>query len=199
MMDKEKLTDLTNEELWQLFPIILSEHKDYWKDNYIAEEKKLIDVISKDNIIRINHIGSTSIPDLIAKPTIDILLEIRQNIDIDKLIKIIESADYIYSSQPNNPPPYMMFMKGYTLRGFEGQAFHLHIRYAGDWDELYFRDYLFVHPDIATKYGELKQNLKEQFEHDRDTYTLAKTEFIKKYTKLAKQEFPNKYVTNTEI
>lgn len=128
----KKLTDLTNEELWQLFPIILSEHKGYWKDNYIAEEKRLIDIIGKDNIIRINHIGSTSVPDLITKPTIDILLEIRQNVDINKFIKTIESVDYIYSHQPNNPSPHMMFMKGYTPKGFKGQTFHLHIRYPRD-------------------------------------------------------------------
>jgi GrpB-like predicted nucleotidyltransferase (UPF0157 family) len=41
----------------------------------------------------------------------------------------------------------MMFMKGYTSKGFEGQVFHVHVRYRGDWDELYFRDYLINHPE----------------------------------------------------
>lgn len=193
MQKNKKLADLTNEELWQLFPIILSEHKDYWTENYINESKRLIDIIGNDKIERINHIGSTTVPNLIAKPTIDILLEIKQNIDNDWLIKTIESNGYIYSYQPNNPAPHMMFMKGYTSQGFKGQAFHLHIRYSGDWNELYFRDYLLSYPDTAKQYGELKLNLKEKFEHNRDAYTSAKTEFITEITKLARQEFPDKY------
>ena len=71
-----------------------------------------------------------------------------------------------------------MFTKGYTPSGFDEKVFHLHVRYFGDWDELYFRDYLIAHPDDATKYGELKLNLKERYEHDRNEYTKAKSDFI---------------------
>jgi len=87
----------------------------------------------------------------------------------------------------------MMFMKGYTPQGFKGQAFHIHIRYRGDWDELYFRDYLLTHPEIAVEYGELKSELQKKYEHDRDAYTDAKTDFIKRITKLARAEISSKY------
>jgi GrpB-like predicted nucleotidyltransferase (UPF0157 family) len=80
----------------------------------------------------------------------------------------------------------MMFLKGYTPEGFRGQAYHLHVRYPGDWNELYFRDYLRDHPDAATEYAELKRGLKERFEHDRDGYTNAKTEWIEQHTRLAR-------------
>ena len=80
----------------------------------------------------------------------------------------------------------MMFMKGYTPRGFEGQAYHIHVRYPGDWDELYFRDYLILHPDSARKYGELKLQLKEKYEFDREAYTRGKTEFIQSVIKKAR-------------
>lgn len=189
----KKLTELTNEELWKLFPIIITEHKDYWKENYACEAKRLIDTIGKICIARINHIGSTAIPDLPAKPTIDILLEIKEETDIRRLIEQLESVEYIYSYQPAKPAPHMMFMKGYTPQGFKDQTYHLHVRYHDNWDELYFRDYLIKYPDIAQEYGNLKLKLKEKFEYDRDAYTSAKTDFIKYITELAKQEFSYKY------
>lgn len=187
------LEDMTNEELWELFPIIISEHNPIWKENYATEKTVLEEVIGIHNIVRISHFGSTSVPGLPAKPTIDILLEIKANTDTEKLTSDMKAADYIYSPQPNNPAPHMMFMKGYTPDGFKGQAYHVHVRYTGDWDELYFRDYLISHPDAAEEYGKLKLNLKKKFEHDRDGYTFAKTDFINRTTKLAREEMHNKY------
>ena len=67
---------MTNEELWLLFPIILSEYKDYWKDYFAEERSSLKKLLGKD-ALKIHHIGSTSIPGLPAKPTIDMLIEIR--------------------------------------------------------------------------------------------------------------------------
>jgi GrpB-like predicted nucleotidyltransferase (UPF0157 family) len=130
---------------------------------------------------------------LIAKPTIDILVEIKDDTDIEKFISNMQSVGYIYSEQPNNPAPHMMFMKGYTPQGFKGQVFHVHVRYSGDWDELYFRDYLLAHPEIADEYGKLKMELKKKYERDRDGYTYAKTDFIGRITKLARAEMQNRY------
>ena len=186
-----ELSEMSNEELWELFPIILSEHKSEWFDEYLKEAKYLVENIGKENVIRISHFGSTSVPGLLAKPTIDILLEITELTEnnsqafIDKVI----SLGYNYTYQPSNPLPHMMFMKGYTPRGFEGQVYHLHVRYRGDWDELYFCAYLRKHPEVAKEYGDLKLRLIKDFEHDRDGYTNAKTEFIRKYTLLARKEF----------
>ena len=182
------LNKMTNEELWELFPIILSEHNPIWLKGYLKEKTVLGQAVGIQNIIRMNHVGSTAIPNLVAKPTIDILLEIKDNTDIERLISNMQSVGYIYSEQPNNPAPHMMFMKGYTPQGFKGQAFHVHVRYSGDWDELYFRDYLLAHPEIADEYGKLKLELKKKYEHDRDGYTYAKTDFIKRITKLARAD-----------
>lgn len=189
----KKLENMTNEELWELFPIIISQHNKIWKENYIAEKIFIEDNIGINKIVRISHIGSTAVPKLLAKPTIDILLEINDNTDTNKLITNLKDAGYIYSPQPDNPAPHMMFMKGYTAEGFKGQVYHLHVRYNGDWNELYFRDYLLSNPDIATEYGKLKLELKKKFEHDRDGYTDAKTDFIRKITNLAREDMKNKY------
>lgn len=189
----KKLEQMTNAELWDLFPIILSEHKPEWKENYNNEKNILEQAIGINNIVRMNHFGSTAVPGLIAKPTIDILIEIKEETIIDELIANLKAIGYIYSEQPENPVPHMMFMKGYTSRGFEGQAFHIHIRYKGDWDELYFRDYLINHPGIADEYGRLKTELQKKYEHDRDGYTKAKSGFIKRITQIARTESPVRY------
>lgn len=189
----KKLSEMTNEELWELFPIILTEYNPIWKENYFKEKLIIENAVELENIVRVNHYGSTSIENLIAKPTIDILLEIQDETDIEKLISNMTSNEYIYSSQPNNPAPHMMFMKGYTPQGFQGQVFHVHVRYSGDWDELYFRDYLSEHPEIANQYGQLKLELKKEYEHDRDGYTHAKGDFIKRITKLAREEIGSRY------
>ena len=51
------------------------------------------------------------------------------------------------------------FNSGYTKAGFADKVFHIHLRYIGDNEELYFRDYLREHPQIAKEYETLKLNL----------------------------------------
>ncbi|WP_279130476.1 GrpB family protein [Butyricimonas virosa] len=189
------LQEMTNEELWALFPIILSEHRAEWAKFYEQEKDTIISALGTKNITRINHMGSTSVPGLVAKPTIDILLEIPTDTDIPFLTATLISIGYICNTQPNNPAPHLMFMKGYTPQGFREQAVHLHVRFPGDWDELYFRDYLRSHPETAEAYGKLKQNLKLRYEHNRDAYTEAKTGFIQETTRLARKELENKHAT----
>ena len=100
----------------------------------------------------------------------------------------------VYVEKPNDPPPHIVFYRGYTPEGFKGQTVHIHVRYAGDWDELYFRDYLLAHPETAAEYGVLKQKLKNDYEYDRDGYTEAKGEFIRRITKETRQSFAGKYI-----
>jgi GrpB-like predicted nucleotidyltransferase (UPF0157 family) len=189
----KQLLEMSNEELWQLFPIIITAYNPEWPYLYLTEKKLIEETIGLQNIYRINHYGSTSIPGIYAKPTIDILLEVFENIGDDYIISKMESIGYIFSSQKNNPAPHMMFLKGYTREGFRGQAYHVHVRYSGDWDELYFRDYLILNPDIANKYGKLKIELCGTFKNNRDGYTGAKTEFITMVTEKAKREFKGRY------
>ena len=190
---ENKINEMNKNELGRLFPIIISNHDPMWPVLYLSEKINLEQRIGLNNIIRVNHYGSTSVSNLLAKPTIDILLEIQNNIDTEQLISLLKGIGYSYSHQPNNPAPHMMFMKGYTSSGFSGQAYHLHVRYSGDWDELYFRDYLILYPEIAEKYGELKLQLKEKYEFDREGYTSAKSCFIKNITDQARKEFGKRY------
>ena len=87
----------------------------------------------------------------------------------------------------------LSFIKGYTEEGFAERVFHLHLRYIGDNDELYFRDYLIEHANIAIEYERMKLKLWKKYEFNRDDYTNSKTDFIQKYTEKAKLEYGDRY------
>ena len=85
------------------------------------------------------------------------------------------------------------FNKGYTRNGFAKKVFHLHLRQTGDNDEIYFRDYLIEHPEVANEYEKLKIRRQKKYRYQRDKYTTAKTDFVKKYTEKAKTLYKNRY------
>lgn len=186
---REDFSKVTPKMLMQLFPVILTEYNPEFKIRY-EEEKIFLQEVLGDNIIRINHYGSTSVKGLLAKPTIDILLEVSTDTDLSSWTEIMLDSGYVVN---NSDKDIIIFLKGYTPRGFVGQAYHIHVRHSGDYDELYFRDYLIAYPEIAAAYAELKRGLKDKFEFDRDGYTAAKSDFIAKHTQTARAEFQNKY------
>jgi len=184
----KKLSEMTLEELWKLFPIYLTEHQPCWKEWYYEEECLLKNAIS--SIERISHIGSTAIPSIWAKPIVDILVEVPKENNLTDYKDLIVKNGYICMSQSENR---LSFNKGYTENGFAERVFHLHLRYTGDNNELYFRDYLIEHSDVAKEYEKLKLGLWKEYEHNRDGYTNAKTEFVQKHTEKAKRIYGNRY------
>ena len=187
--------------LGALYPILLEPHNPAWKEFYLREEVFLRSVFG-DSVLRVSHIGSTAVEGLVAKPTIDILLEIAEIADLEKMIASMPESEYICLRRQGNSlseHDLVMFIKGYTDTGFADKVFHIHVRHGGDWNELYFRDYLTAHPDAAEAYGQLKLALRAQYEHDRDGYTAAKGEFVRKHTALARLEFPGRYAMGGTI
>jgi len=190
---KKELSAMSSKELWELFPIILKEHNPEYKEWYALEREQLFSCVRNQDIKRINHIGSSAVEGLIAKPTVDILLEVDDNCVIAKLIKSLQRNNWTLMSSDYEPDLNLVFNKGYTPDGFAKKVFHLHVRYFRDWNELYFRDYLITHTDIAAQYGNLKLGLWKKYEHNRDGYTEAKSEFIKIYTDEAKILYAGRY------
>lgn len=189
MMTKA-LEDMSLEELWQLFPIFLREHQLEWKDWYEEERLRLLSFLPEHQIVCLSHIGSTSVETIWAKPIVDIMLEIPIETDMAIIRDLLLQNGYLLMSESQGR---MSFNKGYTPSGFAKRVFHLHLRYAGDHDELYFRDCLKEHPAVAKDYEQLKLSLWKQYEHNRDAYTDSKTDFIKKYTKEAKKHYSGRY------
>ena len=118
------------------------------------------------------------------------MVEIPQSVNIKEIAHILEQNGFIKMSEKINR---ISLNKGYTENGFADKVYHIHLRYAGDNAELYFRDYLNEHPDIAKEYETLKLQLWKKYEHNRDAYTDAKTDFISKWTVKTQKEYGNRY------
>ena len=187
---KKELSEMTLTELWELFPIFLTAPNPNWNKQYLEEEKLLTSCLPWGSKIRISQIGSTAIKNIWAKNIVDILAEIPAELSMGVYKDVLLKNNYLCHNEEKGR---LDFNKGYTSDGFADKAFHLHLRYIGDNDELYFRDYLNEHEEAAKEYEKLKLSLWPLYEHDRDGYTKAKGEFIQKYTILAKKENPHKY------
>ena len=116
-----------------MFPIILKEHNSDYSEWYELEKENIIKYVGLKNIKRINHIGSSAVSGLISKPTVDILMEIDGNLDMEQFKIVLVNNGWILMSEENKR---LVFNKGYTR---------------------------------------------------------AKSDFILKYTKLAREEFGNRY------
>ncbi len=181
---KRELKDLSLEELWQLFPITLEDHKDEWKDIASAEIEYLNGILHQWNP-QINHIGSTAIPNIKAKPLVDILVEAADTSLFPIMLDAMEKYGYICMAATGSR---MSFNKGYTINGYAEKVFHIHFHKQGDNDEILFRNYLINHPESAKEYERLKLSLLPDYCHDRDGYTEAKGEFVSKIMTLARKE-----------
>lgn len=194
-MGKE-LSEMSLEELWELFPIFLVAHNDKWKIYYDEMEAFLKNILSECQFERISHIGSTAVDGIWSKDIVDILIEISKDSDIKDAAKTIEKSGFIRMSTETGR---ISFNRGYTKDGFDDKVFHIHLRYAEDNDELYFRDYLNEHTQIAKEYETMKLQLCRLFEHNRDAYTDAKTEFVRKWTCEAKKAYKGRYRQNSDL
>lgn len=175
------LSEMTLEELWQLFPIVLTPHNQGWAQVYEREAQRLRTLLPE--WVRLEHIGSTAVEGIWAKPIIDILALLPGTQAMGAVRDILCANGYILMSAGDGR---MSFNRGYTEHGFAQEVFHLHLRREGDDDEIYFRDYLRTHPDTAEQYERLKLSLWHEYEHDRDGYTAAKSEFVARVMALAR-------------
>ncbi|SFS93169.1 GrpB family protein [Mucilaginibacter polytrichastri] len=189
MMEK-RLQDLSKEEIGQLFPVEISPYSKNWPDLFEKEKNLITDTLEPGLFSRIEHFGSTSVPGLSAKDTIDILMEVDfEETKNQKLIQQLQTLGYEFNWQNEGRDPHMVFVKGYNISSPKDQTYHIH---AGPqnhplWDRLLFRDYLIENPQTAKEYEQLKRKLSANFKHERVAYRIAKTEFVKEVTDKAKQ------------
>jgi GrpB-like predicted nucleotidyltransferase (UPF0157 family) len=127
--------------------------------------------------VRIDHIGSTSVRGLAAKPVIDIQISVADFEPLDAYRAPLERLGYIY--RPDNAER----TKRYFREPPGGRHIHIHVRRAGSFGEqlaLLFRDYIRDHSDVAAQYADLKRALAQQYSEpeQRHAYTKAKGPFI---------------------
>jgi len=190
-MNEKTIHDLTSEEIGRLFPVEISAYSTNWPELYEAEKELITQNMAPGLFSRIEHFGSTSVPGLSAKNTIDILMEVEfEETKNEQLIQQLKALGYEFNWQNEGPAPHMVFVKGYNVASPKEQTYHIH---AGPkdhpiWDRALFRDYLINHPETAKAYAELKLKLADEYRHERVAYRIAKTNFIKEVTDKAKQE-----------
>jgi len=181
---------LSPEETGKLFPIEVVPYREEWTRLFEDEKQLIFNVLKDVEVLNIEHIGSTSIVGLSAKPIIDILIEVK-TLDNEHKILIVNIMKNIgYGNMFNSEKEKSMeFGKGYTPNGFAGQTYHAHFREktADLQDEIYFRDYLRQNKKARDEYVALKRSLAEKYKHNREAYTQAKTGFIKQIVDCAKK------------
>ncbi|HZP55529.1 MAG TPA: GrpB family protein [Candidatus Saccharimonadales bacterium] len=159
-------------------------HNPAWAEIYKEEEKLLRHTLTGTNLIDLQHVGSTSIPDILAKPLMGILAVVK---DLKKVIEwqpALESNGY---QLRENDKIHLLFAKGPERK----RTIHLHIAEQGSEYAavtVLFRDYLRKHPEVAKQYEDLKIELAKKYADNRKLYTSSKDEFIKKVLKKAGAE-----------
>lgn len=164
----------------------LSKYHPGWKkafnDEKIAIQKKL-----RKAVLDIEHIGSTSIPGMSAKPILDFMIAIKSIDGYEKYVKLLKELKYEFRRDNRATQEHVIFVKGPE----DMRTHYLKLTKTDSkfWKEnILFRDYLINHPKVATEYKELKENLQESYSSNRATYTEVKAEFIQKILTLAKAE-----------
>ena len=128
-----------------------------------------------DIALRIDHIGSTSVPGLAAKPVIDVQVSVAAFEPLTAFKQPLERLGYVYrADDPERTKRYFREPPG-------RRRTHVHVRRAGSFSEqwaLLFRDYLRAHRDVAAEYEAVKRRLAVRFRDDRHAYTNAKVPFM---------------------
>ena len=158
-------------------------HDPRWRDAFEAEAKQIAAALGQ-NVVAIHHIGSTAIPDIHAKPVIDVLVEVTDIAQLDARSVAMESGGYQVMGE-HGIPGRRYFRKDdrHGIRTHQIHAFQ-----AGSAEaerHLAFRDYMIAHPADARAYGELKRKLAEEYPWDMDGYVDGKDGFIKEMDRRA--------------
>jgi GrpB-like predicted nucleotidyltransferase (UPF0157 family) len=158
-----------------------------WIDLFEREKALLGDAIGHNAII-IEHIGSTSVCGLAAKPVIDIMIEVACLKDLDSSNKKIEALGFIVKGENG------ISGRRYFQKGGKQRSHHVHAFQTGDVNLIRhkaFKEYLIAHPIISSEYGQLKKEAALQSNDCINRYMALKNDFILKHEQLAVEWFIN--------
>jgi len=164
-------------------PVIVLDYNPNWPEAFQSLRKRIADALG-DMAAAIEHVGSTAVPGLAAKPIIDIDVLLASETMLAAAIERLASLGYIHRGNlgvpereaffaPANSPPHHLYVCPPC-----SAEFRRHVA---------FRDYLRAHPEDAKSYGDLKRALAERYREDRSAYNTAKTEFVAELTRKSTQ------------
>ncbi|MDJ0600880.1 MAG: GrpB family protein [Crocosphaera sp.] len=154
-----------------------------WKKSFESESRQIAKVLGK-NLVVIHHIGSTAIPNIYAKPIIDLLIEVKDINLVREQTPAMVGLGYEAMGEyglvgrryfrKENPP------------GIRTHHVHIYEIYSPEIQRhLAFRDYMIAHPEQAEQYSHLKQELAQKYPEDIEGYMDGKDEFIKRIERKA--------------
>lgn len=146
-----------------------------WQQSFESEAKKIKKVFGAD-ALDIQHVGSTAIPGILAKPIIDIVLIVSSLQKARRYIKKLKDIGYDLKKNDQRTER-LFFTKGPEIK----RTHYLHVGEVGSGyaeDMILFRDYLRERHDIAEKYSKLKESLAEKYPEKRELYSAQKEKFI---------------------
>lgn len=148
-----------------------------WPTRFMAERTRLLSLFPTQ-FLGVEHIGSTAIPGMAAKPIIDILGGVESIAVADTLIGPLLRSAYTTSMEFNAT----LTDRRWLMRWADGRrTHHLHLVVLGgaEWQQrVHFRDALRADSDLAERYERLKHDISRKHTADREAYTDAKTEFV---------------------
>ena len=155
-------------------PVVVEEYNPEWENEFHKIEDALLCVLA-GKVVSIEHVGSTSVKGLPAKPIIDIDIVIDDN--FGEVRSLLEKMGYCHEGD--------LGISGRDAFKYEGKP-HLMIHHLyvckKDNEELQrhiaFRNYLREHPDIRERYGNVKKEMALQYPDDRDSYIKGKSSII---------------------
>lgn len=159
-----------------------------WPDAFYRERENIQQILG-EQCIRVSHIGSTAIPEMAAKPVIDILVEVVDINETDQYNDLFAKLEYIACGE-NGIPGRRFFMKG-----VDDRTHHIHTFQTGDphiFRHLAFRDYLIHHAEDASRYMKQKQVLAQLYPYNINQYIKGKDGFIKELEKKALAWYKNR-------
>jgi len=171
MNEQDSLHSAVHEQVW------LQAYDAAWPSAFALERGRLL-ALFPGQFIDIQHIGSTAVPGLTAKPIIDLLAGVASMAEAEAVSAPLCGAGYTTSKEFNDS----LADRKWFMRWRDGhRTHHLHVVVFGSriWTEwLQFRDALRAQPELATRYAALKTELAARYSNDREAYTLAKGEFV---------------------
>jgi GrpB-like predicted nucleotidyltransferase (UPF0157 family) len=162
--------------------IYIADYDERWPALYEEVGGPLAEAFG-DYMVEMQHIGSTSVPGLGAKPIIDIAVDLRDYPLPQEVIEAVEKLGYTHMGE------YGISGRHYFKRYDEdGLMVHVHAYSPGN-DELtkhiLFRDYMRTHPEAARKYELLKRDLASKYVDQRQVYTESKSDFVQEILRKA--------------
>ena len=146
-----------------------------WADLFAREAERIRTALAERHLaIAIEHMGSTGVPSLSAKPIIDILGGWTRAEDLPRIIAALQDAGYVHRGEQGIPG------REFFRRG-DPRQYHMHLASLGGtfWrDHLAFRDLLRADTQLARDYDALKYALAERYARNREAYTDGKTAFV---------------------